>query len=83
MQRHFTTVAKLLNETTIGQHVSTIDYAVRGDIFHKSQELQAKLAKGEKLPFKKLYKCNLGNPQVLGLHPPTFNRQVYHQYSKQ
>ena len=35
-----------------------------------------RLAAGEKLPFKKLIYCNIGNPQSLGQQPITFHRQV-------
>lgn len=34
------------------------------------------MKKGEKLPFNKLIKCNIGNPQSLNQKPITFLRRV-------
>ncbi len=42
----------------------------------RAMEYGRRLAAGEKLPFKKLIYCNIGNPQSLGQQPITFHRQV-------
>ena len=40
-------------------------------------EIKKELDSGKsKLPFKKLYHCNIGNPQKLGQKPLKFNREV-------
>ena len=66
-----------MSEETIGENVKKAQYAIRGAVFLKSQELEAKLAKGENLPFKKLYPCNIGDPLNCGQKICTFNREVY------
>lgn len=52
------------------------EYAVRGAIPLRAEELRVKLEKGETLPFKEVVSCNIGNPQQLDQKPLTFMRQV-------
>jgi len=55
------------------------EYAVRGAILTRAQEIEAELkdpAKRGKWPFEKVVRCNIGNPQALGQAPPAFARQV-------
>lgn len=68
--------AKALTKETIGTNVKNTEYAVRGFIVQKAEELALKLEKGEKLPFKKLLYCNIGNPLSLGQPTFTFDREV-------
>ena len=67
---------KVLNSETIGQNVKNAEYAIRGYIVQKAEEISARLKKGEKLPFKKLLYCNIGNPLSLGQPSFTFDREV-------
>lgn len=59
----------------INPRVTEAQYAVRGLIPMRADELRAELPKGT-LPFKKLIYCNIGNPQALEQQPLSFNRQV-------
>lgn len=68
--------SKVLNKDTIGQNVKNTEYAIRGYIVQKADELSERLKKGEKLPFKKLLYCNIGNPLSLGQPTFTFDREV-------
>lgn len=53
------------------------DYAVRGAIVIRANQIQTELAKGtDKYGFKKVIYCNIGNPQDVGQKPLTFHRQV-------
>lgn len=67
---------KVLNEKTVGDNVKNAEYAIRGLIVQKADELSARMKKGEKLPFKKLLYCNIGNPLSLGQPTFSFDRQV-------
>jgi hypothetical protein len=68
---------RVLEEKTLNPNLLKAEYAVRGELVLKSLELGAQLAKGDKLPFKEIISCNIGNPQDLGQQPITFFRQVY------
>eukprot|EP01064_Diplonema_japonicum_P004321 TRINITY_DN12802_c0_g2_i1.p1 TRINITY_DN12802_c0_g2~~TRINITY_DN12802_c0_g2_i1.p1 ORF type:complete len:493 (+),score=117.67 TRINITY_DN12802_c0_g2_i1:49-1479(+) len=63
--------------STVNQHLVNAEYAVRGPIVIKSDELQENLKKHpEKYPFKKVIPCNIGNPQALLQQPIRFYRDV-------
>ena len=56
-----------------------VQYAVRGELAIKAEELREKLqTEKHDLPFKKVISSNIGNPQQKGLDQPalTFTRQV-------
>ncbi|KAL7951787.1 pyridoxal phosphate-dependent transferase [Trichoderma barbatum] len=66
-----------LNITNINPHVRAAEYAVRGELAVKSEELRAQLNKGDtSLPFDQVISANIGNPQQLDQKPITFFRQV-------
>ncbi len=67
---------KVLNKETLGANVKNAEYAIRGAIVARADELRVQLAKGETLPFKKILPCNIGNPLVLGQPAFTFDREV-------
>ena len=69
-------VAAKTTEKDLNQWLVEAEYAVRGEILDRSEELQKQLDAGEKLPFEKIVPCNIGNPQALGQKPLSFNRQV-------
>jgi len=52
------------------------EYAVRGRLLDRAAQLEADLAAGKPLPFKKIVRCNIGNPQALGQKPLSFVRQT-------
>ncbi|KAF4125631.1 alanine transaminase [Geosmithia morbida] len=61
----------------INPNIREAKYAVRGELAVKSEELKARLAKGDKsLPFDEVINANIGNPQQLDQKPITFFRQV-------
>ena len=55
-----------------------VQYAVRGELAIKAEDLRPKLEMGYTLPFKRVINSNIGNPQQKGLDQPpiTFSRQV-------
>ncbi|KAL7704345.1 alanine aminotransferase (ALAT) [Lotmaria passim] len=58
-------------------HVVRAQYAVRGLIPTRADEIKREIAEGKgDYPFESLVYCNIGNPQSLGQLPLTFNRQV-------
>ncbi|KAI0080468.1 transaminase, partial [Panus rudis PR-1116 ss-1] len=59
--------------------VLKVQYAVRGELAIKAEDLRSKLeSKSHNLPFERIINSNIGNPQQKGLDQPpiTFNRQV-------
>lgn len=58
--------------------VLNVQYAVRGELAIKAEDLRTKLEAGHDLPFKRVINSNIGNPQQKGLDQPplTFTRQV-------
>lgn len=61
---------------TLNPKLVKMEYAVRGRLVLRAEELGKRLSAGETLPFKDLVYCNIGNPQSVGQHPITFFRQV-------
>ncbi len=61
----------------ISRTVRETEYAVRGPLVIRADELEAELHKPDSnLPFTKLVRCNIGNPQSLKQKPLTFIREV-------
>lgn len=61
----------------INELVKKAQYAVRGAVVAKAEELEQQLKKNPaSLPFKDVVYCNIGNPQSVGQIPITFFRQV-------
>jgi len=81
---HFST----LSLDGLPKHVVDCEYAVRGAVLLKSEELAKKLEEQqnphralsaedeEPLPFDTIVPCNIGNPQAVGQRPLLFHRQV-------
>jgi hypothetical protein len=67
---------KVLSEFTISQMIKNAKYEVRGPV----SDLADKMIEQHLLPFKKIVRLNLGNPQALGQSPFTFIREVSHFY---
>eukprot|EP00419_Tripos_fusus_P004821 CAMPEP_0172684788 /NCGR_PEP_ID=MMETSP1074-20121228/19801_1 /TAXON_ID=2916 /ORGANISM="Ceratium fusus, Strain PA161109" /LENGTH=532 /DNA_ID=CAMNT_0013503851 /DNA_START=68 /DNA_END=1666 /DNA_ORIENTATION=+ len=51
-------------------------YEVRGTVPLRANALEAMLKSGEQLPFDRMIKCHIGNPQAVEQRPITFYRQV-------
>ena len=70
---------RTLTPEDLNPAILKVQYAVRGELAIKAEELREKL-QGDKheLPFKKVISSNIGNPQQKGLDQPflTFTRQV-------
>jgi alanine transaminase len=67
---------KVLNISTMNPLIKNVEYAVRGRLAIRAEEIRAGLEKGEKFPFDTVVNCNIGNPQQLNQAPITFFRQV-------
>ena len=66
-----------LTAETANRAAVECEYAVRGEVVVAAGDLEAKLGQaGHGLPFEKVVRCNIGNPQALGQTPVTFFRQV-------
>ncbi|OMJ29944.1 Alanine aminotransferase 2 [Smittium culicis] len=69
--------SKYLNLASINQRVVNMEYAVRGAIPIRAEQIQAELkSESANHPFNKIVFCNIGNPQQLEQKPLTFLRQV-------
>ncbi|GAA6061947.1 hypothetical protein JCM10212_001989 [Sporobolomyces blumeae] len=69
---------RVLTKDTINKHVLEAQYAVRGAIPLRAEELREQLERGDgqDLPFDQVVSCNIGNPQQLDQKPLTFLRQI-------
>eukprot|EP00158_Paraphelidium_tribonemae_P004996 Partr_v1_DN27096_c4_g1_i3_m28769 putative alanine aminotransferase len=68
---------KVLTRASINQHVVNAEYAVRGAIPSRAEDLRRQLHdKPGSLPFEQIISCNIGNPHQLQQSPITFYRQV-------
>lgn len=70
---------KVLTNDSINNYVKNVEYAVRGRIAIRAEEIRDDLAKGSetnKYAFDTVVNCNIGNPQQLNQKPITFFRQV-------
>jgi alanine transaminase len=67
---------KVLTQDSIGKNVKGAEYAIRGYIIQRADEIQEEMSKGKKMPFKKLLYCNIGNPLSLGQPTFSFDREV-------
>ncbi|KAG2222573.1 hypothetical protein INT45_008692 [Circinella minor] len=71
------TTPKVLTVENMNPHIREMEYAVRGRLAIRAEELRDELAQGAtNLPFNKVVSCNIGNPQQLNQKPITFFRQV-------
>ncbi|GAA5853087.1 hypothetical protein JCM8547_000197 [Rhodosporidiobolus lusitaniae] len=70
---------RVLTNETINRSVLEAQYAVRGAIPLRAEELREVLevkGKDAGLPFDEIVNCNIGNPQQLDQKPLTFLRQI-------
>lgn len=70
---------RVVTPATMNKAVQEAQYAVRGAIPLRAEELRDALDEGRTdLPFESIVNCNIGNPQQLDQQPLTFLRQVSH-----
>jgi len=69
-------MASKLNTENMNSKLVACSNAVRGAITVRALEIENDLAAGKKFPFKKVTKCNIGNPHMMRQQPITFFRQV-------
>jgi alanine transaminase len=64
-------------ETPISPLVAKAEYAVRGAVPQRAEEIKRQLkADPTSFPFDEVIACNIGNPIAVGMKPLTFHRQV-------
>ncbi|KAH7827404.1 Alanine aminotransferase [Monocercomonoides exilis] len=61
---------------SINPRVIAAEYAVRGRVPKRAEEIENRIKSGEKYPFNKVMYCNIGNPHKLGQHPISYFRQL-------
>eukprot|EP00747_Dinoflagellata_sp_TGD_P032093 gnl/TRDRNA2_/TRDRNA2_135727_c0_seq1.p1 gnl/TRDRNA2_/TRDRNA2_135727_c0~~gnl/TRDRNA2_/TRDRNA2_135727_c0_seq1.p1 ORF type:complete len:516 (-),score=81.67 gnl/TRDRNA2_/TRDRNA2_135727_c0_seq1:34-1533(-) len=63
--------------SNLPKNVVDCEYAVRGAVLIRGEELEAQLEKKDAaLPFDSVVACNIGNPQAVGQSPLSFHRKV-------
>ncbi|KAK9369513.1 pyridoxal phosphate-dependent transferase [Lipomyces kononenkoae] len=68
---------KAITIDTMNPYLRRADYAVRGRLAIRADELREQLDNGDtSLPFKEIVNANIGNPQAMDQKPITFFRQV-------
>lgn len=69
---------KIFSASTMNKNVLRAEYAVRGAIVVRADEINRQLQTNpnHKLPFNEIVFCNIGNPQQLRQKPITFFRNV-------
>ncbi|CAG8502168.1 2564_t:CDS:2 [Dentiscutata erythropus] len=72
------TYSKILTFETINPHIKNVEYAVRGELAIRAEEIKEELARNGsgRFGFDTVVNCNIGNPQQLLQPPITFFRQV-------
>lgn len=67
---------KVLNMDMLNPNVKTMQYAVRGPIVIRANELEKELKNGAEKPFRSVIKANIGDAHAMGQRPISFVRQV-------
>ncbi|GAA5816580.1 hypothetical protein MFLAVUS_010110 [Mucor flavus] len=68
---------KVLNINNVNPLIKNVEYAVRGKLAIRAEEIRTDLETGKgHYGFSKVVSCNIGNPQQLNQAPITFFRQV-------
>ena len=75
--REFSVYRKVLQQSSFSNNVKDTQYAVRGAISMKGEEIKNRIKNGDlSYPFKKITPLNIGNPQAVGQGVITYNREV-------
>ncbi|CAG8468035.1 9690_t:CDS:2 [Ambispora leptoticha] len=70
-------LGKILTVDNINPHVKKVEYAVRGELAIRADNISREILEPHnKYAFKNIVHCNIGNPQQLNQKPITFFRQV-------
>lgn len=69
-------MAALLTLDNINQNIRNLEYAVRGPLVIRANEIAKELANGTKKPFKSVIRANIGDCHAMNQPPLTFFRQV-------
>ncbi|VDN99590.1 unnamed protein product [Rodentolepis nana] len=65
-----------ISTAEINPNMHKLEYAVRGPIVQRANDIEKGLLRGEKKPFDSIIKCNIGDCQNAGQLPISFIRQV-------
>ncbi len=57
---------KVLTKDTISERVTNTDFAVKGAIPLRGEEIQREIAGGQSFPFPSTVSLNIGNPHAIG-----------------
>lgn len=78
IKQAFNTYTKVLQKHTLSANIKNAEYAVRGKIPLRGEEImnEIKSGKGSNHNFSSTTALNIGNPQALGQGHLTFNREV-------
>lgn len=66
----------VLTKDTINKNVVKAEYSVKGEIWKEQERIQLEINQGKHFPFGELCHLHLGNPQLYGMQPVSFHRQV-------
>ncbi|KAJ0178032.1 hypothetical protein K1T71_005855 [Dendrolimus kikuchii] len=69
-------VENSLHSENINQKLLGIQYAVRGRVVQRAQQIEREIQKGVPKPFERVIRANIGDCHALGQQPITFIRQV-------
>lgn len=69
-------ITRPLEISTVNPSILQAEYAVRGEIVMRAEEIKKKMLSGQSFPFDDLIFCNIGNPFAVGKKAITFPRQV-------
>lgn len=69
-------ILRILDLNNMNKNVKEMEYAVRGPLLLRAQEIDKELAAGKTKPFKQTLKANVGDAHAMGQKPITFYRQV-------
>ncbi|XP_032079317.1 alanine aminotransferase 1 isoform X2 [Thamnophis elegans] len=67
---------RVLTLESMNPHVRMVEYAVRGPIVARANQLKKELMQGVEKPFTEVIAANIGDAQAMGQKPITFLRQV-------
>lgn len=74
---HTSTMAhRTVTLENMNQNIKRMEYAVRGPLVIRANEIEKELQKGFKKPFSEVIKANIGDCHAMGQKPLTFIRQV-------
>lgn len=76
LARYFGARGPTLTIDSISKEVLNAQYSIRGMIWKEQEKLEKELKAKKNLPFDEFCYLHAGNPQLYGMKPVTFHRQV-------